>query len=673
MISGAFFTVVIISCMTLNFLLESNIFKASMGDLYAIEQWKPVDNTKIFDSSGNVISEQFNEYHIYLPLSKIPKKMIDAIIAIEDRKFWRHKGIDIFAILRAGFFYLGDEKSRIKQGASTITQQVIKNLILSREKTLGRKIREIVLALYLETFVSKEKILEIYCNSIFLGHGAYGVGAAAKRYFNKDIKDLDVHESSLIAGLFQSPGKYNPMKYPKRAKKRQLQVLLSLKEAKLISEVIYQKYKDKKLTYAHYKSQYGKVAPYFVDYVMEEAHRILEQENLELKGSGLKIYTTLDRDLDRYAEDAFRSSSDIFRKLDESIIYDNKGKKEDRIEKAQGAMIVLDRKTGEILSMIGGRNYAESQFNRAIHALRAPGSVFKTFIYTLGLFQGRDWNKLYYVAPITVGNYRPRTSYSQLFSETTMLQSFYKSINSTTVLLGQEIGLNKVINFVKKLGVSSDIKREASTFLGGSDTTMLDMARAYLTIANQGFRLPTSVIKKIVDRKGSVVFERDKIAYENKRRILNKASYELIKEGLKTVVTHGTGYRARHLAGKIAGKTGTSNKAKDNWFCGFTKDLVIVTWMGSDQQNSFKGHISASNTATVLWARFAAKALGHLKSGYLKPGLEVSSAEVHPRFGHLDSSGIRMFFLSDRIPKEKESDLLKLENGKKLRLGMNDF
>lgn len=659
----------IVSSFAISSFFSHPIFKSNPADLYAIEEWQPVDNTQILDRDGNVISEQFNHYHVYVPYNEIPKKVIDSILAIEDRKFWNHKGMDIFAIMRAGSSYMG--KGKIRQGASTLTQQIVKNLVLSKEKTFSRKIREIVLSLYLETFVSKEKILEIYCNSMFLGNGSYGVAAAAKRYFGKELKDLDYHETSLIAGLFQSPGKYNPAKHPSRAKERQLIVLKAMLDNKVFDENDYEKYKTEELPYKEYESSYGKVAPYFVDYVMEEAEEIIQDKGLSLKGSGLKIYTTLNAKLDNHAQETFTNSKDLFDKMKKHIIFDNKPRKDDQ-EDVQGALLAIDRKTGEIVTMIGGKDYKSSQYNRVASALRAPGSVFKTFVYALGLKQGIDWNKQYFVAPVTIGNYRPRTQHSQLFSETTLFESFYKSINSTAVLLGQEVGIEKVLSFAGKLGVETPLKEEAATFLGGSEVTMLDMGRAYLTIANEGFRKELYAITKIEDRDGEVLFEREE-PKEKPKRILNRKTYALIKEGLKSVVRHGTGYKVRHLSSRAAGKTGTSNKSKDNWFCGFTKDLVIITWMGNDDQNSFRGYISASNTAAPLWARFANKSIKQLKSGWLKKGRGLSFAKVHPKFGHLDKSGILMPFLPHRVPKESESDLMLLEEGKQLRVGMNDL
>lgn len=666
-----FLLIVVAVSFGLNIFMGNDIFKSYPADLYAIENWKPQDNTKIYDRDGKLIAEKFTEYHHYISFSKIPKKMINAIIAIEDRKFWDHPGLDIFAIFRAGTSYLNKSSGEITQGASTITQQVIKNMVLTNEKTFTRKIREVVLSLYLETFVSKERILEIYCNSLFLGNGAYGVGAAAKRYFGKDISQLDYHETALIAGLFQSPGKYNPVNNPKLAKERQLQVLDALTENKVISKIDSEKFALKNLNYQEYESSYGKVAPYFVDYIMDTAKKLLEDKVDSIKNSGLRIITTLNSKLDRHGQDTLLESDDIISKMNKNIIYDNKPA-ENGVDPVQASLLVLDRNSGEILTMIGGVDYSKSKFNRAIQSLRAPGSVFKTFIYTLGLDKGLNWNRQYYVSPITVGNYRPHTQYSQLFSETTLFESFYKSINSTAVLLGQEVGLDNVLNYVKLIGVETPLKEEASTFLGGSEVSLMDMGRAYLTIANKGLVKKISSIIRIENSKSEILYQNLNNKHLEKR-ILQKTSYDLIEEGLRAVVKYGTGYKLRHLDGKVAGKTGTSNQARDNWFCGYTKDLVIITWMGNDDQNSFGGNISASQTAGLLWSRFAAKSISELKTGWLPRSNFLLSRVVHPKYGHLTQEGVKMYFLPGNEPKQEKSDLYLLEQGKKIRLGMNEF
>ncbi|MFT6631499.1 MAG: penicillin-binding protein 1A [Bacteriovoracaceae bacterium] len=666
-----FLALSLVYAISFEFILDQDIFKAKISDIMKIQDWKPHDNTIILDKNGDTISEQFNEYHVYLPFNKIPKKMLDAIIAIEDRKFWDHKGIDVYSILRAAKTHLNPSHKGYKQGASTITQQVVKNLLLTNEKTITRKIREIVLSLYIESVISKEKILEIYCNTMFLGQGSYGVGAAAKRFFNKNLNELDVHEVSLIAGLFQSPGKFNPARHPERAKERQLSVLASMFEAGFIKQDQLKMWSEKKIEYTKYESIHGKVAPYFVDYVIEESEKILDELDIDLKDSGLKIYTTLDQTIDKYSQSILKDSTKVFRKMEKSIIWDNKLENSEA-QNVEGAFLVLDRRTGKILSMTGGRDYEISQFNRTIHSLRPPGSVFKAVTYALGLERGKTWNKQYYISPITIGNYRPRTQQSKLFTETTLLQAFYQSINSPAVLLGNELGVKNVLKFGQRLGIETPLKDEAATLLGSSEVTMMDMARVYQTFANDGVSISPVAIEKIQTRAGKLIYQAKNLQ-ERSKRVISQSTSKLIAEGLKSVIQYGTGYKIRHLKGRAAGKTGTSNKSKDNWFCGFTDDLVVITWLGNDDQNSFRGNISASNTAAPIWGKLVSKSMNYLNTSHFKRTSLLEFAKIHPRYGHRDSMGVGMYFLRGTVPRQEESDLMALETGEQLRVGMNDF
>ncbi len=664
-----FFILTFVYVVGFEVLIDQDIFQAKIDDIQNVTTWRPRDNTKIYDRKGKLLSEQFNEYHIYLPYKEIPQKMIDAVLAIEDRKFFKHPGIDVYGIMRAALSYFTPKNSGFHQGASTITQQVVKNLLLTKDKTITRKVREIVLSLYLESVIDKEKILEIYCNSMFLGNGAYGVAAAAKRIFGKELKELDWHETALIAGLFQAPGKYNPFKYPLAAKKRQLRVLKALgKNGNLIEKKV-NTYKDEQLVYKKYKSNYGKHAPYFVDYAIEQANAILSEEKIDIKDSGLNIYTSLDLGLQQMAEKSFEDRKDIFSFMSKNI-YRSKAQKDESGHDVEGALLAVERKTGKIVALVGGRDYQVSQFNRAIHAKRAPGSLFKTLTFTEALRQGVPWNKRFYVSPVTVGNYRPHTESAKLFTETTLLHSFYKSINSTAVSLGVDLGVANVIKLAKKLGVETPLKEEASTLLGGSEVSMLDLARVYSVFNNKGNLVSPQAIERITTRDGKVLYQAPAV---KKINVLDENIAALMNEGLKTVVKNGTGYRARYLANKVAAKTGTSNQSKDNWFCGYTDDLVIVVWLGSDQQNSFKGRVSASNTAVPLWSQFAQKAIRYYGSRNLSRSARLESAMVHPRFGHLDKFGVRMHFLPGTKPVETKSDLKLIDQGESLRVGMNEL
>lgn len=651
--------------MARNMILDAEIFTAKLSDIQKIKTIKPASNTVIYDQQGNLISEQYNQYQVYTKFEDFPETIKQSILAIEDRNFFRHSGIDILAIARAALSYLKDShNSVIKQGGSTITQQVVKNILLTNEKTIERKIREIILSLYLEQVMTKEEIFEIYCNEMFLGNGSIGVTAAAKRYFDKDLKDISIDEAAFIAGLFQSPSKYNPFKNPDLAKKRQKIVLRALYANGNLNKKSYLKLRDQTLAYSPYQSLHGKHAPYYVDYILQEATKLLEQKNISIKDSGLKIYTNLDQSLQNAVETTFKESSDLFKKMDDhqkEILEDDEG--------SQAAMLVMDRRDGRILALKGGKDFEISQFNRAINAKRAPGSVFKTITYALALQNGHQWNDQHYVSPVTIGNYRPRSSYYRLFSQTTLLEAFYESINSPAVTIGNEMGIKNVLKFAKKLGVNTELKQETATLLGSSEITMLDLARVYSVFANQGKKVEPYGISRIENAQGDIIYE----ANPEKKQVLSQVTTELMHEGLKQVVARGTAYKARYLNGFAAGKTGTSNQSKDNWFCGYTDDLVIISWMGHDKQLPYKGYISASNTATPLWARFAQKSQKILKTKRLSEPSKVKVATVSPKFGHLDENGIPMYFVSDLYPEKDYSDLIKLEQGKNIRMDFDEF
>lgn len=648
-----------------NLLLEHPILKADKKEIVKLQNIKPKNNTLIFDNNNKIISEQFEKYQIYTKYEDIPLTIKDTIIAIEDRNFFDHPGVDIFGILRAALSYLKDSKSNgYRQGASTITQQVVKNFLLSNEKTIQRKVKEIILSLYLEQVLSKEKIFEIYTNHIFLGQGSYGVAAAARRYFNKTLDEINYAEAAFIAGLFQSPSRYNPYTNLTLAKERQRLVLEALKEHKNLTKTEISQYITSSLKFNKYESLHGKIAPYYVDYIQQEAGKILEEKGINLKDSGLRIYTNLSINIQNAIESTYTESKDLFKLMDSH----QKDLAEDK-DKSQAAILVMDRRSGKILGMKGGNNFNQTQFNRAINSKRAPGSVFKTITYALALNNGHQWNDQHYVSPITIGNYRPRSSYYRLYSQTTLLKAFYESINSPAVTIGNELGIENVIKFAKKLGVETPLKKEAATLLGSSEVSMLDMARVYSVFANQGEKVNPYGITRIENETGKLIYE----ATPLKKRVIKQETAELISEGLKQVLARGTGYKARFLTHFAAGKTGTSNESKDNWFCGFTDDLVIITWMGHDQQKPYSNYISASNTATKLWATVAQKTKKILGTKQLSLPKKVKVAKINPKYGHLDENGIPMYFISELFPEKKYSDLIQLDQGKNIRMDFNDF
>lgn len=636
-------------------LRDLGIFRMNDSMLAPITNYRPPDNSLVLDQSGNKIGEFFDTYHVYVPFEKIPKSLIDAVIAIEDRNFWTHYGYDPRGMARALLVHL--KGRRFQQGASTITQQVVRQFLLTQERSIARKVNEIVLAHRLEKLLSKEKIFEIYVNASFLGNGAYGVGAASWRYFGKSIDRLTSAENALIAGLFQSPSRYNPTRWPRRAKKRQMQVIASLRAAKLISAKEMRSISAEHLKYSTYQPINTEVAPWFIDHVRDEAKRLLADKQSLIKNGGLRIYTTLDHGVQVAAEKALefsRSHLDYIGKRAPPAPHPQTGKLiQPEIE---AAVLVTDPRNGSILAMVGGRDYRRSQFNRTTQAMRSPGSAFKPVPFSLALAGRHKWSDLTFVAPVTVENYRPRSHTEDYGTETTLLRSFYKSLNAPTVELGQQLGLDQVIQHAKRLGIRSPIKNEYGSLLGSSEVQMLDLSRMYGSFASGGRLVEPTSILKIEDASGMVLWELPSVA-ERTTTVMSPQTAFLMTQGMRDVLSFGTGYSSAALASYAAGKTGTSNDATDNWFCGYTPDLVAIVWVGTDNNTPLIGDFTAGTVALPVWDKFMNLVLAvRPPQNFVMPA-NIVSAKVHANYGNLSPDGVTMFFRQGNEPKQTSSPL----------------
>lgn len=631
------------------------VFNSHENVLKSLLSWQLPENTVVFDRDGKRLGELYRKDHMYYSIDRIPKFLKQSVIAIEDRSFLEHKGFDLKAIVRASLVELSIIDSKYRQGGSTITQQVIRHFLLGKEKSLHRKVQEIGLAYELEKLTEKDKILEIYLNTMYLGNGAYGVGAAAKRYFARPLDRLLPHEHAVIAGLFQSPSRFNPVRHPTRAKKRQLQVLAALETSNVITHDEFEKLKQAKLRYRRFRNVKSLRAPYFVDYVQMQAAKILGTTLDQLRVKGLKIYTTLDLKMQRRAKKAFRASS-VFLKAErraESIVKEGVEEKPD----VEGALLTIDSKTGEILTMIGGRNYGRSQFNRATQALRSPGSAFKPIVFAAALSKGRKWSDVSYVSPISVGDhYRPRNVGSVSLTETTLLRAFYKSLNTVTVELAEKVGLEYVLRMAAKFGVRSHLKKELGTAIGGSDVNLLDLARVYSVFANQGVLTDLYAIEKIVGPTGRVIFQA-KPKIKRSKRVLDEELNFLMVQGMRDVLRHGTGFDQRKLAKWVAGKTGTSDKAVDNWFCGFSDNLTTIVWVGTDQHTPISGHSNGAVLALPLWSDFMSNEIKLKAPKEFEVPAGVVEFKIDPRFGTKSPTGVSMWFLRNNPPSSRVSGL----------------
>lgn len=622
---------------------DSGILTIDESKLKVIIDYQHSDNSLVYDRNGQKIGEFFSNYHVFYPYQKIPKKLIEAVLAIEDKNFFDHPGIDVRGIFRASLASL--KTGRFTQGGSTLTQQVVRNFLLTPEKKVTRKIKEVLFALRLEQHLSKERIMEIYLNALFLGQGAYGAGAAAERHFGRPLDKLEIHELALIAGLFQSPSRYNPHRFPKAAKARQQQVLLAMRRSGYLTAEEYKDYKERPLQFQQIAT--ANAAPYFIDAVQEQVEKLLDGK---VKGRGLRITTTLDLALQKRIDDVIVRSQDIFEHAASRLV----GVKNPNHKMVEVASLVLDHKSGEIIAMVGGRDFMRSQFNRALKAKRAPGSSFKPIIYSLALMNGSNWSDVAYVSPIVIQNYRPQNSSNEFMTEATLYQALYKSINTPAVELGSKLGIRKVIELAKKMGVKTELKPQAGTLLGGSEATLLDMASVYGTIANQGEKNEPFMIARITDRDGKVIYEHEKAEPE---RILPPAISYLMIDALQAVFRFGTAARFPEYARYAAGKTGTTNDAKDNWFCGMSSELTAVVWVGTDENYAFNGAIGGNTLALPIWARIMDRLQERHKSPPFVVPEGVHYLQVNPQFGYIDPNGINMPFLEGRGPTRSDSSL----------------
>ncbi|MDQ3233107.1 MAG: transglycosylase domain-containing protein, partial [Pseudobdellovibrionaceae bacterium] len=451
-------------------LQQTGVLHLDESRLTVIIDYKHSDNSLVFDRNGEKIGEFFSDYHVFVPFDKIPKPLIEAVLAVEDRHFFEHYGIDLRGIMRA---FLASMRSRgFTQGGSTITQQVVRNFLLSPEKTFERKIKEAILAIQLERHLTKEKILEIYLNALFLGQGAYGVGAAAERHFGKPLQELETHELALIAGLFQSPSRYNPHKAPDQAKRRQKQVLKAMVQAGSLTAEAHKVARKKPLVFKTQNQLNTTFAPYFVDAVQEQTEKLLTGD---VRGRGLRIHTTLDVHLQEDVNKVIEQSKDIFDGAVSKLVNVPKGTP----KIVETAAVVLDHKTGDILAIVGGRDYDRSQFNRVLKAKRQPGSSFKPVVYALALQSGMKWSDMFYVGPVVIQDYRPRNYAGEYLTEATLFAAFYRSINSPVIEIGYRLGTKRVIDLARKMGIKTELKNQAGTLLGGSEVTPMDMASLY--------------------------------------------------------------------------------------------------------------------------------------------------------------------------------------------------
>ena len=529
-------------------------------------------STTITAENGNEVATYGQVYSAVVMPDYLPKYTTEAIIATEDRRFYQHFGFDIIAFTRAMSVNL--IKGRYAQGGSTITQQVAKNLFLTPNKNIKRKIQELLLAFWLEHKFSKDQIMALYLNRVYLGAGTYGIEAAANKYFQKTSADLNLKESAIIAGMLKAPTRYNPIANPERAESRARIVLQNMVDEGYISEEERQHALTMKTgVLVSDKVEGGK---YFADWVYNDVNAYIgEREN------DIYVYTTLDQHIQEAAD----------RILTETIRA-NKGR-----NVTQGAIVVLD-KSGAVKAMVGGVDYQKSQFNRAINALRQPGSAFKTFVYLTALQNGYKPGDTIGDFPLSIGDWQPENIDKKYHGEVTLTEALAKSYNLATINLAQQLSKPEIIRTAKKMGITTPIQNSPSLALGTFEVKVIDMAVAYSAIANGGYATWPYAIKEIYSRDGYQLYMRES---DGENQILDGKAVENMADMLEDVIKFGTGRRAK-LPFFAAGKTGTSQDYRDAWFVGFTDKYIAAVWVGNDDNSPMKG-VGGSSVPAEIWRK----------------------------------------------------------------------
>ena len=628
------------------------------------------DNSIVLDRAGNKIGEYYNHFHVEVAYKDIPQGMVNALLAIEDRKFFEHEGVNWRSMVRALISVASS--GRLKQGGSTITMQLVKNYLLTREKKVSRKLREIILSYYVEKNLSKERILELYLNTMYMGHGAYGVGAASIVYFGRPLSELSLAEYALMAGLFQAPSAFDPHRNPQGAMRRQKVVLDALLDAKLASKEEVESARQKVLEFKPWTPINETIAPFFVSWIRSEVGTLLGEDDTVLNDRGYRITTTLDKNFQEIANKAVADNLGALDALQAKINSNPKKKTPERIE---AALLASDPKTGAVLAMVGGRNFRESQFNRAVSSKRSPGSVFKPVVFSLALERGMVWSDLVYASPVAVGKFRPKNHKGDDMTEATLIKALAKSLNTPVISLAQKYGMQNVIERAELMGVRSPMKLETGVAIGGFSATMLDVDAIYRTIANLGLRHESHAITKIEDRDGNILFAYDP-ATQSPIQALSPNVAELLRSGLQAVLSHGTASSIAHMASCAAGKTGTSDDSRDNWFAGYTKDIVATVWVGGDNHSPLGDAASGTSLALPMWRGFieGLVAAGLPAATWPTPSSMVA-VTIDPDYGNVAEQGVSALFPENKIPKKSQAaaDMrtLKTEKGayRELKLG----
>jgi penicillin-binding protein 1A len=561
-------------------------------NLQSIKDYQPKMASLVFDREHDVIKQIYEENRRVVALEKMPELLPKAFVAAEDARFYQHSGVDIWSIFRA--FFHNIRAGTRAHGGSTITQQVTRSLLLSRKKVYSRKVKEAILSYRIDSVLSKDDILYIYLNQIYLGEGAFGVEAAARTYFGRGVKDLTLGQMALLAGLPQAPSRYTPLRNIELARKRQVYVLNRMAEEGYITvEAARKAFKDPLLLNSEQPVEsYGEYyAQYITNYVVDKYGQEL------LTSGGLTIYTSMDRRLQKNAD------ASIKRGLLTLFARQQKG------PKPHAAMVVIESGSGKVRALVGGADFSISQFDRATQAKRQPGSAFKPIVYAAALEKGFSPESIFIDEPLSLTGtgqgktWQPRNFDNLYYGPTSLKRGLVHSRNIVAIKLLQEVGIDRVIKLAKETGIHSKIKPDLTLALGSSEVSLLEMTGAYTPFANNGGYTKPIIIERIVDRHGNILEEN----LPAKVDVMSAQTAKQMDEMLQDVITQGTGKEARGLKVKAGGKTGTTDNYMDAWFIGYTRDFVTGVWVGHDKKVSLGEGASGGHVAAPIWLDFMKK------------------------------------------------------------------
>ncbi len=570
-------------CLTLfigTLLLVLSLLK--VPDIRSIAQYNPSQATEILDRQGNVIERIYSENRTVIPLSAMPSYLPQAFVSAEDGRFYEHPGLDFWSVFRAAINNI--RSGRRGQGGSTITQQVARALLLTPEKTYLRKFKEAILAWRIDTLLSKDEILHIYLNQIYLGSSAYGVEAASQVYFGKRARDLSLGEAAMLAGLPQAPARYSPHRNMKAALARQRYVLNRMAADGYVTESAARWAFSRKVQLASSAKKRRSANGYFIQLVKKQAQRILGKS---LNRAGVRIRTTMDSNQQSRAVTALR------RGLESSFPGD---------KKVQGAVVVLDSCSGRVRALVGGRDFNVSAFDRATQARRSAGSLFKPILYSAAFENGFGPNSTLMDGPF-VGRgqdgkeWRPKNFSGRYFGETSLREALVKSRNIIAIKLLQKVGVKRVQKYAEKFGIRPPITADLSLALGATGVSLLEITAAYSPFVCDGNYFSPTLISTIESNSGKALFRAKPIS----RRVLQTATAREMKGLLREVVSRGTGKKARGLAVVSGGKTGTTNENRDAWFVGFAGKTLGGVWLGYDNNKSLGHGKGGGVVAAPIW------------------------------------------------------------------------